>query len=86
MSTIQRIGFAFGSTIALGIISIIYQRVFKSELIPLIGNNGLFSEPVFILERLVPVIIAMLLLGVWVWVIWGAVQDERTVDRRRVRR
>jgi hypothetical protein len=86
MSTIQRIGFAFGSTIALGFVSIIYERAFKQSLVPLISTDGIFSEPVFILERIVPVLIAMLLLGVWIWVIWGAVQDERTVDRRRVRR
>jgi hypothetical protein len=34
----------------------------------------------------VPIVLVILLLAVWVWVIAGAVQDERTVDRRRVRR
>jgi hypothetical protein len=38
------------------------------------------------LDNLVPIVLVILLLAVWVWVIAGAVQDERTVDRRRVRR
>jgi hypothetical protein len=31
-------------------------------------------------------VLVVLLLAVWAWVIAGAIQDERTVDRRRVRR
>jgi len=31
-------------------------------------------------------VLAVLLAAVWLWVIAGAVQDERTIDTRRVRR
>jgi type II secretory pathway pseudopilin PulG len=37
------------------------------------------------LENLVPIVIVAILLATWAWVIAGAVQDEKTVDRRRVR-
>jgi len=86
MATWQRIGVALYTTIALMIGGLIYNRVFVSELVPLVESGGTFSTPVTWLVRIVPIVLVILLLAVWVWVIAGAVQDERTVDRRRVRR
>jgi len=86
MSTWQRIRFAFVSTIALSFGGILYVQVFSETLLPLIDKDGLFSTPVVWLDNLVPLILAGLTLAIWIWVIAGAVQDERTVDRRRVRR
>lgn len=86
MATWQRIGVATYWTLALMVGGLVYNRVFVVELLPLVDPDGTFSAPVLVLDRLVPVILVMLLLAVWVWVIAGAVQDERTVDRRRVRR
>ena len=86
MSTWSRIRVAFIWTISLSVAGIIYANVFSAELLPIIDKDGLFSTPVIWLDNLVPIIIATLLLAVWVWVIASAVQDERTVDRRRVRR
>ena len=86
MSTWSRIRVAFIWTIALAVGGIVYTNVFSAELLPIIDKDGLFSTPVLWLDNLVPIIIATLLLAVWVWVIASAVQDERTVDRRRVRR
>jgi len=86
MSTWSRIRVAFIWTIALAVGGIVYTNVFSAELLPIIDKDGLFSTPVIWLDNLVPIIIATLLLAVWIWVIAGAVRDERTVDRRRVRR
>lgn len=86
MSTWQRMAVAVFSTVALMIGGVIYQQVFAAELFPMVDPNGTFSQPVIWLDRLAPVILVMLLLAVWAWVIAGAVQDERAVDRRRVRR
>ena len=86
MSTWSRIRVAFIWTISLSVAGIIYANVFSAELLPIVNPDGLFSTPVIWLDNLVPIIIATLLLAVWVWVIAGAVRDERTVDRRRVRR
>jgi len=86
MSTWQRIGVALFSTFALMIGGLVYNEVFVSEILPLVDRGGTFSTPVVWLERLVPVLLVLLLVAVWAWVIAGAVQDERTVDRRRVRR
>ena len=86
MATYQRIGVAIAWTVALALAGILYQRVFVDSLLPIVDTDGIFSTPVVWLDRLIPVVIVVLLLAVWVWVIAGAVQDERTVDRRRVRR
>jgi len=86
MSTWARIRFAFVSTIGLSFAGIIYAEVFSAELLPLIDKDGIFSTPVVWLDNLAPIVIVTLLLAIWIWVIAGAVQDERTVDRRRVRR
>jgi len=86
MSTWQRFGVGFFSTIALMIGGVLYRQVFVDALLPLVDPEGQFSQPVVWLDNLVPIILVMLLLAVWAWVIAGAVQDERTVDRRRVRR
>jgi hypothetical protein len=85
MATYQRIGYALYSTLALLVGGVLYNRVYVTELVPLVNQNGIFSEPVFILERLAPIVLLVLLAAVWLWVVAGAVQDEKTVDRRRVR-
>lgn len=85
MSTWQRFGVGVFSTVSLMIGGLIYNEVFQ-VLFERIDPDGLFSTPVIWLDNLVPVILVVLLLAVWSWVIAGAVQDERTVDRRRVRR
>jgi len=86
MATWQRIGVALFWTLGLMVGGMVYQRVFKAALYPLIDPNGTFSTPAVWLEQLVPVLFVILGMGIWVWVIAGAVQDERGVDRRRVRR
>jgi len=86
MSTWDRIRFAFGSTVGLSIAGIIYTRVFSQELLPLVPMDSPFATPVVWLDRIAPIVIVTLLLATWIWVIAGAVRDERTVDRRRVRR
>jgi len=86
MSTWQRIGVGLKFTLALALAAILYQRVFVATLLPQVATDGPFSTPVVWLERVVPVAIVIILLATWVWVIAGAVQDERTVDRRVRRR
>jgi len=86
MSTWRRIGVGLFSTIGLMFGGLIYNEVFVAELLPLVDTSGQFGTPVVWLERIVPVVLVALLAAVWIWVIAGAVQDERTVDRRRVRR
>jgi len=86
MATYQRIGVAIIWTVGLAVGGLLYNRVFVGALLPLVDTDGPFSTPVVWLDNLVPVVLVILLLAVWVWVIAGAVQDERTVDRRRVRR
>jgi len=86
MATWQRIGVALFWTLGLMVGGLVYNEVFLAELYPLVDTSGTFATPIVWLNRIVPVVLVILLLAVWVWVIAGAVQDERTVDRRRVRR
>ncbi|MFP4218495.1 MAG: hypothetical protein ACLFR6_06620 [Salinarchaeum sp.] len=85
MSTFRRIGVGLFSTIALMMGGLVYAEVFVDELLPLVDTGGTFGTPVVWLDRIAPIVILTLLLAVWAWVIAGAVQDERTVNRRRVR-
>lgn len=85
MATWQRIGVALFFSLGLMVGGLLYNEVFAAELVPLVNPNGTFSQPVLILERIVPIVLLVLLLAVWGWVVAGAVQDERTVDRRRIR-
>jgi hypothetical protein len=85
MATWQRIGVAVFYTLGLLVGGVLYNEVFVSNLVPVVDPNGTFSTPVLILERIVPIVLLVILLAVWGWVIAGAVQDEQTVTRRRVR-
>jgi hypothetical protein len=73
------------STISLMIGGLIYNEVFVAALLPVVPTSGPFSTPITWLENLVPLILVMLLLVVWAWVVIGAVEDEKTVRRSRVR-
>jgi len=86
MPTWQRIGIASAWTVALLLLGIIYNRVFVESLLPLVDTDGTFSTPVVWADNVIPIVIVALVIAAWVWVIAGAVQEERTVDRRRVRR
>ena len=86
MATWRRIGFAVFSSLAIAVGALIYNEVFVAELLPIVPTEGPFGTPVVWLERVVPIVLLVLLLAVWVWVVAGAVQDERRVDRRRARR
>ena len=85
MATWQRIGVALFFTIALAVGALLYNEVFVQTLVPVVDMDGQFSQPVVILEAIVPIILLVLLGAVWLWVIAGAVQDERSVQTRRVR-
>jgi len=85
MATWQRIGVALFFTIALAVGALLYNEVFVQTLVPVVDMDGQFSQPVVILEAIVPIILLVLLAAVWLCVIAGAVQDERTVQTRRVR-
>jgi len=82
MPTWQRIGVALAYTIALLVGALLYNEVLVQGLLPLINMSGTFSTPVAWLERIVPAVLLILLVAVWGWVIVGAVQDERSVNRR----
>jgi len=84
VSHIRRFGVAMVWTIGLAIGGILYQQIWVEEIFPLIDQNGLFSSPAVWLDRIVPLVLVIMLLAVWIWVISGAIEDEKTVRRRRL--
>jgi hypothetical protein len=45
-------------------------------------HEGFLSDTVANLETVVPIVLTGLLLGIVLWLVYGQVQDERTVRRR----
>lgn len=86
MSTFKRFAVALFYSLGLAVGGVFYTNVFVDGLLPLVQEGGTFSQPVFIMNRIVPIALLVILLAVWIWVVAGAVQDETTVDRRRIRR
>jgi len=80
MATWQRFGILVAVTIANSIAAIIYYRVGVAELFPMAtgASSGPMTPAVTTLQTLVPVVIAVIELGVIVWVIAGGVQRERS--------
>jgi hypothetical protein len=86
MSTFQRIGVAVAWTLGMLLAGLLYNEVFVAEIYPLIDTSAEFATPAVWLMRIFPIVVLVLLAAPWLWVIAGAVQDEKTVNRRRVRR
>ena len=87
MGYMGRLAFASGTTVAVGIATILYFRMG----VQLIGMgqgeySGPFTPVVDALEFLVPLCLALILLGVWTWVVYGGVQRERTKRTQVYRR
>jgi len=80
-----RFGYGLFATVSLMLGGLVYNRVFVDALLPEVPESGTFVGPVYLLESLVPLIFGGLLLFTWLWVIAGAVQDERSIEERRYR-
>jgi len=80
----NRLAVAFFYTVGLGVGGILYGSVFVDELQPLVSDGGQFSFLVRWLDVIVPLVLVGILVVVWYWVITGAVQEEQTVQRRRL--
>ena len=85
MSTFLRFAVTFQSTIAIAIGAFFYHEVFMEHLLDLAPQSGPFAAPVTQIQYIVPIVLATFLAAVWTWMIYGVVQEERTVDRRQVR-
>lgn len=88
MATYRRMGVLFKVVVMEAVIAIVYYRVFRDHLMGLATNDfqGPFSSLISMLDAFVPVALAIILLGVAVWVIAGGVQEERSVMRGGPRR
>jgi len=85
MSTFGRMAVGFYATIAVAIGGLFYNEVYVENLREFAPENGPFAAPVEYLDIIVPVVLLTILLAVWVWVLVGSVQEERAVNRQRLR-
>jgi len=83
MAAWQRFAILIVVTVANAIAGIIYYRVGVEHLFPMAqgGSSGPFTPAVGTLETLVPIVIAVIQLGVVVWVVVGGGQKERSALR-----
>lgn len=81
-----RLQFTFYSIITIATVGVIYSEA-ALPLIKLGGSggssSGFLSSRIDQIETLVPLILAMLMLGIAIWFLVSGVQEERTVNRRR---
>lgn len=85
MSFMARLQFALIATIVDVVTAIVYFRIGTAELFPIVRNNpGPFSSLIGQMEAVFPLILMLGLLFPWGFLIYGAVQEERSVKRRRV--
>lgn len=86
MGTFLRFAVTFQSTIAIAIGAYFYNTIYHENLREFAPESGPFAAPVGYLDYIVPIVLATMLLAVWTWMIYGVVQEERSVEQRRVPR
>jgi len=83
---LARLRYALYATILDITVAIIYFRVGEGQLFDIASNHqGPFSPLIGQMQAVFSVILMLGLLFPWGYVVYGPVQTERTVDRRRVR-
>jgi hypothetical protein len=81
----SRVQFALIATIVDMVMAIVHYRIGVAYLYPTARNHpGPFSPLIGQLEAVIPLVLMLGLLFPWAYVVYGAVQDERSVQRRRV--
>jgi hypothetical protein len=84
---LDRLRYALFATILDLAVAIVYFRVGEAQLFDIASaHQGPFSPLIGQMQAVFPVVLMLGLLFPWAYVVYGAVQTERTVDRRRVRR
>ena len=86
MSTFSRMAYGFYATIGIAIGGLMYNEVYLNNLREVGPTEGIWAQPLELLDYIVPFVLLTILLAVWVWVIIGSVQEERSRDVRQVRR
>lgn len=83
---LARLRYALYATILDIAVAIVYFRAGVGSLFPVARNHqGPFSPVIGQMEAVFPLVLMLGILFPWAYVIYGAVQRERSVDRRRVR-
>lgn len=88
MSTWKRMMIAGRIILLVGIVGIIFYRVFLPHLYPLVNKyDGPFTGPVDTMRVMVPTLLLVIIFAMLVWAAIGGLQEERKrdVDVRRRR-
>lgn len=78
-----RVTYATIATVVDVVVAIIYFRIGEGHLFPMVSSGGPFSPIIGQMEAVFPLVLMIGLLFPWAYVIYGAVQDEKSVTRRR---
>jgi len=84
MSHLQRIGVGLTLAFAVFVLGFMLDAVLPELFALDIGREGPFEYRDTI-RGVAPFFVPMFLLGIALWIIWGAVRQERREERRRVR-
>jgi len=71
--------------IGVGFVGIIFNELGRDLIKRVRDQNGPFSSLAGQVETMVPLVLVLLLVAVVVWFVASSIQEERAVDRRRVR-
>lgn len=85
MGLFGRLKIVMVTTIGVGFLGIIFNELGRDLIQRIKEQDGPFSALAGQVETMVPLVLVLLLLGVLAWFLVSSVQEERTVDRRRVR-
>lgn len=85
MGLFGRLKIVMVTTIGVGFLGIIFNELGRDLIQRIKDQDGPFSALAGQVETMVPLVLVLLLLGVLAWFLVSSVQEERTVDRRRVR-
>ena len=85
MGLFGRIRVVAATVIGVGFIGVVFNDVARPLISDVEQQDGPFSSLAGQVETIVPLVLVMLLLAVLVWFVVSSVQEERAVNRRRVR-
>lgn len=85
----RRLAVAIQVWVGLAVVALLYYQIFLPKLAPMTESGGDFQGPfssvLTNLEHVVPIVCIVIGVGVLLWTIVGAVQEERARQRRVVR-
>lgn len=85
MGLLGRFQVLAGTIIGVGFVGVVFNEIGRDLIARVEEQDGPFSGVAGQVETIVPLVLAGLLLAAVLWFIASAIQEERSVNRRRIR-